>query len=62
MCIEGFLTVTRRGIPEYIQDRRILEMERAVSVQREVGLSGTALKVIALVTMLLDHIHYFFGY
>lgn len=37
-------------------------MERAVSVQREVGLSGTALKVIALVTMLLDHIHYFFGY
>ena len=37
-------------------------MERAVSVQREVGLSGTALKVIALVTMLLDHIHYFCGY
>lgn len=37
-------------------------MERAVSVQREVGLSGTALKMVALVTMLLDHIHYFFGY
>lgn len=26
------------------------------------GLSGTALKVIALVCMLLDHIHYFFGF
>ena len=36
-------------------------MERAVSVQREVGLSGTALKMVALVTMLLDHIHYFLG-
>ena len=26
------------------------------------GLSGTALKTIALVLMLLDHIHYFFEF
>lgn len=26
------------------------------------GITGTGLKIIALVTMLLDHIHYFFGF
>ena len=26
------------------------------------GLSGTQLKIIALVLMVLDHIHYFFGF
>ena len=31
-------------------------------MQQTKGLSGTALKLIALVLMVLDHIHYFFGF
>ncbi len=31
-------------------------------MQQTKGLSGTALKLIALVLMVLDHVHYFFGF
>ena len=39
-------------------------METSASLSRPGfrGLSGTALKAIALALMVLDHIHYFFAY
>jgi len=37
-------------------------MEQTVIKQQARGLSGTALKMIALVCMVFDHIHYFFGF
>ena len=36
-------------------------METTEMMQKR-GISGTGLKWIALVTMVLDHIHYFFGF
>lgn len=37
-------------------------MESTCTLTKRPGLSETGLKWIALVTMVLDHIHYFFGF